>query len=208
MILTLTMMKQPSRLPGELRLSKFLSVLVTAVCCSLVLTAQDGATSEWQQIDAEGLFTFRLPRGFAKRDVAASETPVAEYYQGATKLVFRWRPTAPVSFRERRQKGMNDYEESISKIRGRQANIRTYWQMTNEARMYHAELNVGNWERGELELYMGVESTDQSALRLASQIFKTITFPNPIPERPINTEGVSKFQPRVALWQPWVNGSR
>jgi len=79
---------------------------------------------------------------------------------------------------------MNDYEELVSRIRGKQANIRTYWKMTNGVRVYHAELNVGNWDRSELELYMGIESTDESALLLASQIFKSITFPTPIPERP------------------------
>jgi len=56
--------------------------------------------------------------------------------------------------------------------------------MTNGVRVYHAELNVGNWDRGELELYMGIESTDESALLLARQIFNSITFPTPIPERP------------------------
>jgi hypothetical protein len=183
MVLTL-MMRQLSYIGGELSISKFWSVLVTVVCWSLVLTAQDASTADWQQVDADGLFMFRLPPGFVKRDIPVGETAVAEYYKGATRLTFIWRPTAPVAFTERRQNWMKDYEESISRIRGKRANIRTYWQNTNGERVYHAELNVGNWERGELELYMRVESPDQSSLRVASEIFKSITFPNPIPERP------------------------
>jgi len=149
----------------------------------MILTTQDSSIDDWRQIDVDGLFTFRLPNDFTKRDSAVSDIPAGEYRKGSTKLVFRWRPPTPVTFQERRQKWMNDYEELVSRIRGKQANIRTYWK-TNGVRVYHAELNVGNWDRGELELYMGIESTDESALLLASQIFKSITFPTPIPERP------------------------
>jgi len=80
---------------------------------------------------------------------------------------------------------MYDYEESISRVRGKRANIRTYWDSNGE-RLYHAELNVGNWERGELELYMGISSREQSSISEAKQIFSSITFPLPTPERTIN----------------------
>jgi hypothetical protein len=165
-------------------ISKFISVFVMMVCCSMILTAPGSSTGDWRLIDVEALFTFRLPNDFTKRDTAASQTPVGEYRKGSTNLVFRWRPATAVTFQERRQTWMNDYEELTSRIRGKQANIRTYWKMTNGVRVYHAELNVGNWEHGELELYMGLESTGESALLLAAQIFKSVTFPTPIPERP------------------------
>jgi len=183
MVLTLAMTNQFSSI-GSLSFSWFISVFVMMGCCSMSLTTQDSSIDDWRQIDVDGLFTFRLPNDFTKRDSAVSDTPAGEYRKGSTKLVFRWRPATAVTFQERRQKWMNDYEELVSRIRGKQANIRTYWKMTNGVRVYHAELNVGNWDRDELELYMGIESTDESALLLASQIFKSITFPTPIPERP------------------------
>jgi hypothetical protein len=178
------MITQTFLIAGESTFTKVLAVLATMVCCSLVLMAQDTSKSDWQQIDVEGLFTFRLPEGFAKCDAAVSETPVGEYRKDSTKLEFKWRPITTVAFEKRRQEWMNDYEESTSRIGGKRANMRTYWRITNGARVHYAELNVGNWERGEIELYMGVVSTDQSSLQLASQIFKSIRFPNPIPERP------------------------
>ena len=178
------MMTNQFSLIVEFSISKFISVFVMMVCCSMSLTAQNSSAGDWRQIDVEGLFTFQLPNDFTKRKTAVSESPAGEYHKGSTNLVFRWRPGTAVTFHERRQKWMNDYEELTSRIRGKQANIRTYWKMTNGVRVYHAELNVGNWEHGELELYMGLESSDESALLLAAQIFKSITFPNPIPERP------------------------
>lgn len=187
MVLTLKMTNQFSSIVG-LSVSRFISVFVMMGCCSMILATQDSSMDDWRQIDVDGLFTFRLPKDFTKRDTAVSNTPAGEYRKGPTKLVFRWRPPTPVTFQERRQKWMNDYEELVSRIRGKQANIRTYWKMTNGVRVYQAELNVGNWERGELELYMGIESTDESALLLASQIFKSITFPTPIPERPDDSQ--------------------
>ena len=150
----------------------------------LLLTAQDTSMNDWQQMDVEGLFSFRLPKDFTKSEVKVSESPVGEYRRGSTKLEFKWRPATTVTFENRRQEGMNDYEESTSRIRGKRANIRTYWRTTNGTQEYHAELNVGNWERGEIELYMEVVGADQSVPRLASEIFKSITFPNPLPERP------------------------
>lgn len=78
---------------------------------------------------------------------------------------------------------MNDYRETTTRIRGRRANIRTYWQRLNGTRIYRAELHVGNWQNGEVELYMGIEGTDLKVLDLANAVFASVTFPVPSPER-------------------------
>lgn len=172
-------------------IAKFIAVGFFLVWLSSMSLVQDTTIADWQQIEVEELFTFRLPQGFTKR-LPASKNPVGEYYNGSTKLVFEWRPTVSVAFSERRQTWMRDYEELISRIQGKRANIRTFWENRNGERVYHAELNVGNWEHGELELYMRVESTNSAGLELAKQIFRSIRFPNPIPERPwIRSETLS-----------------
>jgi hypothetical protein len=48
---------------------------------------------------------------------------------------------------------------------------------------YRAELNLGNWDKGEVQLYMRLESEDAAMLQAAEEIFKSITFPLPSPER-------------------------
>jgi len=155
-----------------------LSLLV--VLCGLdapaALTPQ--TTSAWQTIAVSDLFSFRLPQGFKKR-VANEER--GEYYNGETKVVFVWRPTQSPAYRDRQQSWMKDYQETTTRLGGRQANIRSYWTEKGK-RIYHAELNVGNWEKGEVELYMIVEGIDGSTPELASAIFKSITFPIPAPE--------------------------
>jgi hypothetical protein len=142
------------------------------------------STVDWQLIDFEGEFTFRLPRSFAKHETASSQNPSAEYGEGSTTLVLKWRPTDPANFTERLQPWMTDYEESISRIRGKRANIRTYSESKTGQRLYHAELYVGNWETRQVELYMNFVSKESAALDTAKEIFTSIVFPNPIPERP------------------------
>ena len=85
---------------------------------------------------------------------------------------------------------MNDYRETTTRIRGKRANIRTYWQRVSGRQVYHAELNVGNWQDGEVELYMGIEGRDPKTLDLAHAVFTSVTFPIPTPVRSAPTGGL------------------
>lgn len=147
------------------------------------LTLQTSA-AEWQTIDFNGLFTFRLPSGFVRNSSVRPDDVRVEYHKDQTKLVVLWGDTESIAYRNRQQHSMHDYHESTTRIGGRRANIRTYWQTIKTKRVYRAELNLGNWERGEVELYMRVESNDAAILEIADQIFKSITLPLPSPERP------------------------
>jgi len=75
---------------------------------------------------------------------------------------------------------MSDYQETTTRLGGKRANIRSY-RSEKGKRMYYAELNVGNWENGEVELYMRVEGIDPGTPALASAIFKSVKFPIPAP---------------------------
>ena len=136
----------------------------------------------WQTIDFNGLFTFRLPDGFV-RTRSDSDGVRAEYRKNGTKLIVVWGRTESVAYKDRKQDWMNDYRESPTRIRGLRANIRTYSQTVNAKRSYRAELNVGNWEHGEVQLYMRMETEDAAMLPIADQIFKSINLPLPSPER-------------------------
>ncbi|HEV2837364.1 MAG TPA: hypothetical protein VGW58_18735 [Pyrinomonadaceae bacterium] len=157
---------------------KFLS-LVVVVAVSL----QTPSTAGWQTVHFHELFSFRLPSDFIKRDSNGDDTR-AEYYNGQTKLLVVWRNTEAPQYDDRRQASMHDYQESTTRIGGQRANIRTYWQTVDSKRMYRAELNLGNWARGEVQLYMRLESDEPAMRELADQIFKSVTLPIPSPERP------------------------
>ena len=144
----------------------------------LMLTA-----ASWQTIDFNGLFTFRLPGGFEKKEGTKADDLRAEYHKGQTKLVVVWGHTESAAYDQRRQDWMHDYRESVTRIRGLRANIRRYSQGAGSKRAYRAELNVGNWEKGEVQLYMRMETDDPAMLDVAEQIFSSISFPLPSPER-------------------------
>lgn len=137
----------------------------------------------WQTVDFNGLFTFRLPDGFEQREAAKPDDLRAEYHKGQTKLVVIWGRTESVAYDKRRQDWMRDYHESTPRIRGLRANVRTYSQNEGSKRAYGAELNVGNWDKGEVQLYMRVDTDDPAMLPVAEQIFNSIAFPLPSPER-------------------------
>lgn len=137
----------------------------------------------WQTIDFNDLVTFRLPDGFEKSEGTRPDDLRGEYRKGQTKLVVVWGHTESVAYDQRRQDWMRDYHESITRIRGRRANIRTYSQGKDSKLAYRVELNVGNWDKGEVQLYMRVETNDPAMLPVAEQIFNSISFPLPSPER-------------------------
>jgi hypothetical protein len=151
-------------------------VVLITLCCASAFALQEGQT-----IDVNGLFSFRLPAGFTKH---TGDDERAEYRKGETKLIYIWGHTESAAYSDRRQTSMHDYQESTTRISGKRANIRTYRQTVKGRRIYRAELNVGNWEKGEVQLYMKVESSDSAILDTAREIFKSVSFPIPSPERP------------------------
>ena len=149
-----------------------------AVALFLVLGA-----AGWQTIDFNGLFTFRLPEGFQKVEEKKPDDLRAEYHKGQTRLIVVWARTESGAYDKRRQDWMQDYRETTTRVRGLRANIRRYSQSKDTKRAYLAELNVGNWEKGEVQLYMRLETDDPTMLEVAEQIFNSINIPLPSPER-------------------------
>lgn len=138
---------------------------------------------DWQKIDVGDLFSFRLPQGWSKRSSFNVTEVRGEWTKGETKLVYVWGRTESGAYSERKQSWMNDYDETTTRIGGRRANIRSFSRSMDGKLVYRAELNVGNWEKGEVQIYMRVEGTDSGTIPLAKEIFKSVTLPLPSPER-------------------------
>ena len=133
-------------------------------------------TAVWQKINADGLFTFRLPQGFTKTDMTGVENFLGEYYKGKTRFLFVSGDTGSNAYDVRHEPEMEQYQETETCIAGKRANVRTYSQIRDGARIYRAELNVGDWERAQVELYMEMESNNPADLEMGKQIFSSITF--------------------------------
>ena len=153
-----------------------LLVSVIILCFASVSICQTAQTSDWQKIDADGLFTFRLPQGFTKTTMTGVENYLGEYYKGELRFLFIHGDTASYAHDVRRQPEMEDYQESVAQIDGKQANIRTYSQIQDGKRIYRAELNIGDWAHAKVELYMGIESENPADLETAKQIFYSVDF--------------------------------
>jgi hypothetical protein len=160
-------------------------LLVVIISMSALASAGSGEQSgtNEQTVDVEGLFSFRLPAGWTKRSSFNVAEVRGEWAKDGTKLVYVWGKNESGDYSERRQSWMNDYGETMTRLGGRRANIRCFSSVKAGKRMYQAELNVGNWEQGEVQLYMRVEGSDPATIDLAKQIFKSVTLPLPPPER-------------------------
>jgi len=161
----------------------FLIVIVLILALASAGGSEQGEP-KWQTVDVENLFSFRLPEDWSKRSSFNVTEVRGEWAKGETKLVYVWAHTESGGYGERRQAWMNDYEETTTRLGGRRANIRSFSSVKEGKRTYQAELNVGNWEKGEVQLYMRVEGSDPKTLDLAQHIFKSVTLPLPSPERP------------------------
>jgi hypothetical protein len=151
------------------------SVAALLVCFCFV-SVPLGRSEGWQTIDADGLFTFRLPEGFTKTDLTGIEYYLGEYYRGKTRFLFISGDTDSNSYDVRREPEMENNQETETTIDGKRANIRTFSEVEDGLRSYRAELNVGDWEKAKVELFMELESNDVRDLEVAKQIFQSVKF--------------------------------
>ena len=140
--------------------------------------------SEWQTIEVADLFTFRLPADWTRGPSNSTSEMRGEWTEGTSKLIYIWGQTESGSYAERRQSWMHDHEEAITRLGGLKANIRCFSTVRDGKRKYVAELNAGNWEKGEVQLYMHIEGKNPATVELAKQIFKSVRLAIPSPERP------------------------
>jgi hypothetical protein len=156
---------------------KLLVSVVAMLLLNSVSICQTAQTLDWQKMDADGLFTFRLPQGFTKTGMTGVEHYLGEYYKGKTRFLFIYGDTNSNAYDVRREPEMEEYQESETTIDSKQANIRTYSLIQNGGRIYRVELNIGDWANAEVELYMEVESKNPADLEMAREIFNSIDFP-------------------------------
>lgn len=156
---------------------KLLILLLVVTTCGVVASAQSPAPSGSQNIDVEGKFSFSLPTGFKKTTMAGMEHLLGEYYNGDTRFLFIYGDTGSNAYDVRREPEMQEYHETETKISGRRANIRTYYLTPNRHRLYKAELNIGDWENADVELYMELSGSTPAVLDMAQQVFSSVKLP-------------------------------
>ena len=151
------------------------SKVVSFCVASTVLVAAGVAAQQvngWQTINADGVFTFRLPVGF-KRNEQGVDSFMLGYQRGHARFIFICGDSASTDYHD---ENISHLREEATTIDGKPATIRSFiykWERSSE---YITELNVGDWHNGHVQLYMAMDSPDRSDLDIAKQIFKSVKF--------------------------------
>jgi hypothetical protein len=170
--------KRQAALPPKIaRKVMMISVLALALSGTGYTGSHNGPSSgpKWKTVDLE-YFTFKIPSRFKKTGMTGVEHYLEEYLSADERFLVICEATASYAYDRRRQPEMEDYQEADTVIDGRRAVIRTFSQTEDGRKIYKAELNVGDWPNGRVELYMGFESRDKKELSLARMIFHSIRF--------------------------------
>lgn len=145
-------------------------------CCSPCQATNEPVPTGWQKIEVEGIFTVSLPPELRRSSASGIESLYRYYSNGRMSFYFVYEPYSYLSYDSRMGEGKMNYKESLLEIGGRKAVLFTYDQDDEGRKTYHAELYVGNWAEGQVELIMSVASDEASDMKTAQTILSSVCF--------------------------------
>src|SRR5881394_1358841 len=95
------------------------------------------------------------------------------YQRGRARFIFVCGDSASSEYDGKNIRSLR--EDSIT-IDGKHATVRTFIYQYPRASLYIAELNVGNWLDGNVELYMAMDSPNRADIQTANRIFRSVKF--------------------------------
>ena len=138
--------------------------------------------SERQTVKVDDLLVYQLPKGWMRSSETVSDLR-CEWTKGDTKLFYIQGQTGSGNYSDRRRSWMNDYEETTTRIGGQKANVRSFSFSKDGKKKFVAELNIGNWDKNQVQFFMHVEGRDAGTVELAKEIFNSVKMTLPAPER-------------------------
>ena len=165
-----------SRRRGQLKVMRIYGSNVVALGVAAILflatstAAQQNTRS--QAINADGLFTFRLPVGF-KQSETGVDSFMRGYQRARARFIFVCGDSGSPDYDE---KNMRSLKEEAITIDGKHATVRTFLYKFERASLFVTELNVGDWRNGNVGLYMSMDSPNRADIQTAEQIFRSVKF--------------------------------
>lgn len=156
---------------------KLANVLLTIAICHSAVVSQSSVPVTWQKVNVDRKFTFSLPSDMKQSKRLYTEDIFGEYTNGRVVLVFVHQPFGFLAYDRRRANHLKDYQETETQIDGRKANVRTFYTVEKDSQKYVAELVLGNWAEGKVELRMSLVSNNSADLDVAKRIFTSVDFP-------------------------------
>jgi hypothetical protein len=167
----------------QLKAKLFLAIIALLGCSVISLSQQSSPGASvpkgWKQINANGLFTFYLPRGAWDTGFSGTEDFYKEYRIGRMRFMFVYEPTSRLSYDMRAQEFGKGFQEQVVEIAGRKAYLFHYVQREKRRRRYYADLYIGDLPNGEVKLWLQADSLVPADLEIAKKIFHTVEFPQP-----------------------------
>lgn len=111
--------------------------------------------------------------------VSGIESLYRHYSNNRLSFYFVYQPYSYLSYDSRKEEGKINYQESTLNIGERKAVIFTYEQEDEGRKSFHAEMYVGNWAAGQVELIMAAASSQEADMKLARQILASVCFAHP-----------------------------
>ena len=169
--------------------SKWLLVSVALILCSSVCFSQQSVSSGnipagWKKIEANGFFTFALPKSAWDTGLISLEDYYKEYRIGKLRFMFNHRPMGHLAYDRREMQFGKGFQEQVIEISGRKAYLYSYTQIIRGRKRYVIDMYVGDFPKGEVELVMQADSWRQSDLEIGRKIFGTVEFLKPPTTKP------------------------
>src|SRR3954467_151597 len=130
--------------------TKLLLTISALLICSMAAFSQrpsPGANipPDWKKLEANGLFTFYLPRGAWDTGFSGTEDYYREYRIGQLRLMFVYQPTSRLAYDKREQAFGKGFQEQVVEIGGRRAYLFDYVQQEKGRKRYYTDLYIGDF---------------------------------------------------------------
>jgi hypothetical protein len=157
--------------------SRLLLIGVALILCAPVCFSQQGTVpTGWQKINAQGFFTFALPKSAWDTGFTSLEDYYKEYRIGKLRFMFNHRPMGHLSYDRREKSFGKGFQEQVIEISGRKAYLYSYTQIIRGRKRYFVDLYVGDHPNGDVELVMQADSWRLKDLEIGRKIFGTVEF--------------------------------
>jgi hypothetical protein len=133
----------------------------------------------WKKVNAEGLFTFYLPPGAWDTGFRGTDDFYREWRIGRIRFMFVYEPMGVLSYDSREKVFGKGFQESAIEIGGRKAYLFDYPLVERGRREYYTDLYVGDFPKGQVNLWMQADSARLADLEVAKKIFRTVEFLKP-----------------------------
>ena len=130
----------------------------------------------WRRINVDRKFTFYLPPNMRQGNMSGVESLLREYSNGRMRLFFVYEPYSFLAYDARRAGDKRDFRETTIRIASRRATVITYYNEEAGHRTYSAEMYVGDWPNGRVDLFMSASSPDSADLEIAKCVFRSLRF--------------------------------